>query len=350
MANVSRYAAIFTKVKALESRLLRNEHYALLLAAKDIQEVTKLLLNQTPYGVLLDPNMSTRDVERTLRHYVFKSYEQMIHYTTNEDRKLFKALIIRYEIELLKNVIRSVSKEANSAGLMELTQQSKHFEIRDFKLLASCHSLDELVADLIFTPYGALLKPYLSERDDQKLFFMEMVLDRYYFKNLADQMQHLSGDGRRFMLELLGTNIDLLNIQWVYRGKKHYNLSPELLFNYCLRDGLRFGLKRLREICYLEDVDAFVEEISKCDYGFLFSHGENTEILMERNIERALYTLFLKLSKMGQLSLVTPIGYLHKLEYELRDVFSIMEAKRYGLNARETSEFLVRTIPGDEQW
>ncbi len=35
---------------------------------------------------------------------------------------------------------------------------------------------------------------------------------------------------------------------------------------------------------------------------------------------------------------------MHKLEYEMRDVFTLLEAKRYGLDEKKTKEYLVRIL------
>lgn len=152
------------------------------------------------------------------------------------------------------------------------------------------------------------------------------------------------------MLELLGINVDLLNVQWLYRGKRYFQLSPELLFNYCLKHGLRLGLKRLRVLCYLEGTQELVAAMAQTPYGFLFDNPEQLAVAMERDIARMVYGRFEALGQKEQLSLVTPVGYLHRLEYELRDVFSILEAKRYGMSGRETAGFLVRVLEGGEQW
>jgi V/A-type H+-transporting ATPase subunit C len=43
------------------------------------------------------------------------------------------------------------------------------------------------------------------------------------------------------------------------------------------------------------------------------------------------------------------MAYIHLLEYEIRDIISILEAKRYGLTLEQTKEYLVRKIEGSDE-
>jgi V/A-type H+-transporting ATPase subunit C len=90
--------------------------------------------------------------------------------------------------------------------------------------------------------------------------------------------------------------------------------------------------------------EALIDELKHTKYATLFKDNQKIDLTMEREMERSLYELFTNLSKKGKLNLVTPIGFLHKLEYELRDIFAIIEAKRYGHDAAQTKEFLVRKL------
>ncbi|MCK8059892.1 MULTISPECIES: V-type ATPase subunit [unclassified Fusibacter] len=348
MGSVTRFAALYTKVKSLESGLLTKEDYHTLINLKTEDEVIEYLVDNSIYGKLVKVKKYETDeavnFERVLRRYVFSKYEQLIHYVTNEERKLFKLLLARYEIENLKLVIRSVLRQDTDKIDAQQLLVSKHFEFKDYPHLLESKNLEQVVDRLMGTHFGPLLKPFVNESNDRVLFYMEMTLDRLYFKRLADQMEKLAGEGKTFMLDLLGTNIDYLNIQWIYRGVKNFALTPEELFNYCLDDGKYLNLKKVKTLCYLPSYQVLIEELKNSKYRSLFMEESNMDLIMEREMERSLFELFSELSKKGKLNLVTPIGFLHKLEYELRDIFAIIEAKRYGLDAKQTSQFLVRTL------
>lgn len=348
MDGVTRFAALYSKVRALQSRMLTIADYNALLQAASEEEVIDYILQKTEYGKSADVKLadepSAITLERALRQYLFDRYEQMMFYLIDAERRLFKALLTRYEIESLKVVIRMVYSQLRDPNLVASITTSRHFQLRDFERLANADSLEKLVDQLMTTDYGPILKPYLNEAPARILFYMEMNLDRYYFKRLYDSILKLQGDGRSFMEASLGSNVDFLNIQWIYRGLKHYDLSAEELFNYCLRGGRYLNLNQLKALCYAADSAAFNKLLLKTRYRDVFGSGDRVELVIERDMERELYHIFQQQVKAAHLNLITPVAYLHGLEFEIRDLFAIIEAKRYRLDADQTRAFLIREL------
>lgn len=350
MGSVTKFAALYTKTRALESQLLTTADYLNLLEAPNEDTVIDYLTTKTVYG----ENMYTygsdepRSVlfERALRQFLFDRYEQMMHYLIDEDRRLFKTLLMRYEVESIKMAIRSVYSgvDLSEEDIEGHIVTSKHFTVQDFSKLFTARSVEDIVNYLMDTPYGELLKPYLGESRRRMLFYLEMNLDRYYFKQLMDRIATLKGEGKTYMQTALGTNIDFLNIQWIYRGINNYDIQPDELFNYCLSGGLHLSLKKLRELCYLETPEALLKALVNTHYGALFSGEHNIDLVLEREMDKELYKLFNEQLQKAHFNLIAPVGYLHKLEFEIKDLFAILEAKRYGMNAAQTKGFLVREI------
>ena len=168
---------------------------------------------------------------------------------------------------------------------------------------------------------------------------MEMSLDRYYFKQLEKAIGMLSGVDREMLDALLGKNTDLLNIQWIYRGKKFYGLSSEELYNYCLESGRKFRGNQLKDLCYVESLEEYKKKIEQTEYAILFSQDE---IMMEKNMERFIFNLINQLIKKGGESIIVPLGYLHKLEYEMRDLFTVLEGLKY--SEKNMNNYLVREL------
>ncbi len=345
MDNVARFAALYAKVRALQSRMLATADYEALLRCESEAQVIAYILNKTDYGksvkIAGSGEFQMIELERALRQYLFDRYEQMMYFVIDAERRLFKALLLRYEIESLKMVIRTVYSGLNDDAIGLTITTSRHFQIQNFEQLLQAPSLEKLVDSLMATPYGAILRPYLTEDKARMLFYMEMNLDRYYFKRLSDSIVKLKGEGRQFMEISFGSNVDFLNIQWIYRGIKHYDLSPEELFNYCLRGGRYLNLKQLQALCYAPDDKAFSKLLLATRYNDVFG-GDRIDLVIERDMERALYRIFRQLVKEAQLNLITPIAYLHALEFEVRDLFAIIEAKRYQMDEAQTRAFLVR--------
>ena len=78
-------------------------------------------------------------------------------------------------------------------------------------------------------------------------------------------------------------------------------------------------------------------------YGFLLKGEEiSTDIYMERRINRYIYYELRDLSRKSPLSIIQTIEYVWLLEFEVRDVISIIESIRYNLSSEEARKFLVK--------
>ena len=207
--------------------------------------------------------------------------------------------------------------------------------------------IGEFIDGLKGTIYYDILTPYKDEEGPKTTFYMEMNLDRLYFNQLKVKCQKLKKVDRKAFENILGENVDLLNIEWIYRGIKFYNLIPEELINYLLPHGLEFNYKELKRMCY-SDIETLKAIVLNSKYSFLFDTKKDVELFMERRIERYFYFKFKSLLKKGHLNILTTIAYFHLLEFEIRDIISMLEAKRYGFTLDETVNYLVKKIEGSD--
>jgi V/A-type H+-transporting ATPase subunit C len=146
----------------------------------------------------------------------------------------------------------------------------------------------------------------------------------------------------------LGRNVDLLNIEWIYRGIKFYNLIPEELINFVLSNGYEFEYKDLKKMCY-SNIEELKKIVLKTQYDFLFDTEKDVDLYMERRMQRYLQYKFLDAFKKAKLDIHLSMAYFHLLEYEIRDIISILEAKKYGLTMEETKDYLVMKVEGSDE-
>ncbi len=153
MDNVARFAALYTKVQALQSRMLTVADYEALLRAQSEDQVISYILQKTDYGkaVKIDERADFRMIalERALRQYLFDRYEQMMYYVIDAERRLFKSLLMRYEIESLKMVIRTVYSQVYDDNVDLTITTSRYFQIQNFDQLLQAPSLEKLVESLM---------------------------------------------------------------------------------------------------------------------------------------------------------------------------------------------------------
>jgi len=346
VSNVRRFAAINTKIRVLKSRLLSAKDYTSLIELNNTEDQIKFLRNNTYYKEILKDSkeLQIQTIEIELKKFLIHQYKKITKYFTDDYARFFRTLLLRFEIEDLKQIIKSVSR-SKPIPYSTLYFKDEYYNL-DIEELSKVKNLSELVQELEGTIYYETLKKYENETS-KVIFYMEMGLDRLYFDELFIQSNKLSKEDRMIFQEFLGINIDLLNSEWIYRGIKFYNLLPEELFNFSMQHGSKFDYKELKLMCY-KTIEELKEFVGLSKYKFLFDEDKDIDKYMEINIQRHLFLKFRNAFKKGKIDILISIAYLHLLEYEIRDIISILEAKRYGVSSEETIEYLIMNTKGSD--
>ena len=79
-------------------------------------------------------------------------------------------------------------------------------------------------------------------------------------------------------------------------------------------------------------------------YSFMFKEDETTDIYMERRMERHIYFELKALVRNYNLSIISAFAFIIFLEYEVKDIISIVEAIRYKMPAEEAHKYIVRKL------
>jgi len=84
MDKVIVYAAVNTKIRALEKDFLKREDYLNMIQKKSVVDVAHYLKENTSYGKLLSEinidNISRRDLEDILKNNMIKNMDKLIYY------------------------------------------------------------------------------------------------------------------------------------------------------------------------------------------------------------------------------------------------------------------------------
>jgi V/A-type H+-transporting ATPase subunit C len=109
------FPAINTKTRVLKSRLLKDQDYINLMQMENVEEQVNYLKNNTVYGEVLedidDFNWDIQQIEIHLKRYLIYQMEKIIKYFTREYKEFYQTLLLRYEIEDLKQYLRALERK-----------------------------------------------------------------------------------------------------------------------------------------------------------------------------------------------------------------------------------------------
>lgn len=209
----------------------------------------------------------------------------------------------------------------------------KYSQISIEKLITS-RTTDQLVENLKDTEYYEPLKK-LKDSQHATLFDYDLALNLYYFTAMwKERKKFLKKKELELFTRDCGSKIDLLNMQWIYRSKKHFHLKEADIYSLLIPIHYRVSVEQVKAMVEASDVDEFFTLFQKTSYARHYDFGQ--ELTMEQMYEDCLYHLYTADRRQNPYSIASINMYLFLKEEELRKLTTAMECIRYGLNPGET--------------
>ncbi|MDQ0508517.1 V-type ATP synthase subunit C [Aedoeadaptatus ivorii] len=336
------YAAVNTKAVAVYARYLKAEIPLKLLEAGNLKDAVKIL--EESWGLSLGDSPDLLQINVEMEKKVYEALSNFVYYLQGESRKFYEALLLRYELRDLKRIFRAVYHHEN----IDMVRNS--MLAFDASLLPADEEIsgEHLFEILSHTQYGRMLSVYKDVPGDRILFYIEMELDRAYYENLLKEAEKLKGADKKVALALLNRHVDLLNILYIYRGKKTYDILSTEMANFVIRGG-NIPRHKLQDWVYADDVAALVEAVGHSSFSFLFKKGREdhmTDIYSSRDLSEVYREHFLHAGQT--IAKVLAISVL--LEFAVRDVSTVLEGLRLGFGKQVIRNLLTIPVKEGEVW
>lgn len=341
MGSIGRFSALNTKIKAMKPGLVSDRNYRELEELVSEREIARYLHDNTRFKTVFSSynieNLKRWEIELIILREIIIDFNKLRSFLDGNYRKFIDALLFRYEVRDLKLVLRALYREEEQPeDLREHMMHDRSKEHIDFdKLLNLDH-----VADLMRLVKGTIFEEAfisIGDEDISKIeFHLDMVLDAIYFRKLLGSTEYMAKEDREIIRESVALMIDLLNLQWIYRAKNYHQILDEELINYTLLGG-SIGFKQLKKIIYASDYNEQIRLASK-KIGFDFQMADDE--YMQVQIYRFYLGKLAKNAKQKPVSIAPLMHFVNKIEYETKDIISIIEGVRYGIH--DIENLLVR--------
>ena len=229
------YSGITTKVRAMESRLLKPEQFRELAEQEDVRSAADYLKEQPAYAEVFDGLDDTKlhrgYIEQILTQSEYQDFTRLYRFSSMKQRKFLDLYFKHYEVEVIKKLLRHMlgGREGQTDLSMFQGFFEKHSEL-DLETLCRAKNFSEFTEALEGTVYGKLLSQ-MQEKGQTGLFDCELKLDLFYFQLLWKlRNKLLSKTERKILDDCFGSRLDLLNIQWICRARSFYRLSQAEIY------------------------------------------------------------------------------------------------------------------------
>ena len=148
----------------------------------------------------------------------------------------------------------------------------------------------------------------------------------------------LKGNERKMYIRDFGTKIDLLNIQWIYRAKKYYNMLPPDIYSLTIPIHYRLSVESFKNLVETPTLDEFEKRMEDTYYARRYEElsGKTLEGVYKECLEQ----LYLSDRRRDPYSIAMINSYLFLKEEEINKLTTALECIRYGLSSRETLAYL----------
>lgn len=333
------YSAVAAKLKAMYSRMLTAEDYEELLAKKSVNDVCAYLKATEGYSDVMS-DVSERNIHRgqmeiLLEQELVNEYVRLYNFVDHKKRLLLEFWFIRYEVGFLKREIRYIyTHEERSSDEVNQGKFDVFFETHtkiNREIMKNAKSLADCIEACKDTLYAAPLQR--AEKIGADFFSIGMMLDSYYYSALWSAIsRNLDAQQAKHLKRLIGTKIDMLNLMWIYRGKKYFDFPGEIIFTYLLPVRYRLTEDIIKRLVAADSVEQFTKDTEELTlYGRLFENcfeGRFPEENYRYIYNKLSKSIFVNHSE----SMAAIYAYMNLKEVELNNITAITEGIRYGLN------------------
>ena len=337
------YHAINTKLHSRSRVLLSKEDWQKVLSYETVGQLIEFLKKHHGYNRYLEhtkiEELHRGDLEIIFNRYLVEEIEALLGYFSGPYKAFFKTLLIRYEIYDLELLLRSIVRNENVELMGQHFVHSKKHATMPYQKLLAAKNIHQLIDALKGTPYYEVLKTTTVEDVVKREFHMEMKLETLFYKLVMEQAKRLKEKDQKIIRNMMGFKVDCLNIQWIYRAVKYYDISREEILVYSLPGGM-LSFNGLKKLVYAKNETEFKHLAHKHLKSDVFDKVEDA--FLEKALDRLLLQ-HIKSDKDEE-SIAKPLSYIYRLQIEIKDLTAATEGIRYGLDAYEIKKYLVSTV------
>jgi len=349
MGSLFAYSGLTTKVKAMQGKLLSYNDYVEMAGLLSVSEVVNYLKSKPGYEKVfasVNPNEVHRGtLERMLDISKFMDFAKIYNFSAVKQRRYLELYFLRDETVMVKKALRNMDNNEDLKAYESLEELFNDYSTVNLRKLLTAANIDELLEVVKNAPYYANLRyvydSYADKTLENKLFDYELALDMFFFNYIWKKKdKYYKKDELEAIKKSVGTEIDLLNIMWMYRAKKSYNLDENTIYGYLIPIHYKLTADQIKEFARA-GANEFMKKFESSYYGKMYKQLKTDSTSFNSLFNKALDKVMLQMQKEDPYSLSTVISYLHFKEREVKQIITITECVRYKYPADEIIKQIV---------
>ena len=343
MGNLLAYSGIVTKIRAMQSKLLKPEQFIEVANLGNVPEIVDYLKKNTAYAEVLDTldesQIHRGNIEKILVQSLYHDYTKIYRFCGQKQRRFLKLHMKSYEIDLINYCLRIVINHYKQPFDLNYKRAffDRYSQISIEKLITS-RTTDELVENLKDTEYYVPLRK-LKDSQNVTLYDYDLTLNLYYFTTIwKEQKKVLKKADLDLFMRDFGSRIDLLNLQWIYRAKKYYNMKPADIYLLLIPIHYKLSTDLVKELVEAPGLEEFENAVARTSYARHYNFRQ--DLTIEQMYSECLNYLYTVDVRRNPYSIAAVNTYLFLKEEELKKLTTAMKCIRYSLTPGETLAYV----------
>ena len=336
------YSGLVTKTKAMHGKLLSEEELHYLSELEQVEDFIIFLRESKGYADIYESHEEIHhraQVEAVLHDALYADYGKLYQFANGDQRSCLEIFFLRYEINVLKSCFESAIRGNMEQNLSYLNYFFDKHSSYDTELLVHTQNIQEFVMALDGTPYEAL---FHRMQNNETMDYGDWMfqLDIYYYKTawrLKDRIK--DARAKQILTQILGTEIDWLNMMWIYRGRQFFRMKVADMQANTIPIYYRIRRETIQRLTETATDEEFLDIVRKTAY---ITEKDailrmNDEITFQKVMDRT----YGKLVKKYPQSIAPILKYLYDKEHEIDLLTMILEGVRYQIPSREIWEMIL---------
>lgn len=336
------YSGIIAKVRALEGSLLKESDYEKIANLDSTADLVNFLKQNKSYAVVFnaydESTLHRAKIEQLLSNAVLLDFARLYKFANKEQRTALSFLFFRFEVNTVKSLLEMVYNKGTEYDLLYFEEFfTSHSDLK-VKELAASKTIDEFIVNLQGSRYFSLFKR-LQSSGHSTLKDYAVQLDIYYFSQVwKAKDRQLKGTNRKIATELYGVQSDLLNLLWIYRSKKFFDIDSTKILASIIPISYKLKKDEVKKLVEAVSVEEFMKIVHTTYYGRLKIS------IADQGIEKFYYEnyqhLYKQLCSKFSTSMAPVLRFMYEKELELDLLTTALECIRYNLEPSETLQYL----------
>ena len=327
-----KYPNINSKLKGMYAKRITRADLEDVIKQNQLKNVFILLKSKNEIFKDVDENIDRLEIESLLDQSQIKDIQKILKLLNNKDKKLFELFLLQYEIKCIKSIFRKLFTNDKTADVIMQNVKNWTLELfEDIKGIETVQTFDEFFLAIKRMKYNEILKKY-QEQENINIFEVENEIDKLYFETLFDKIKQNAN-----LKKIVGSEIDLLNILWIFRVKKYYKFEKEKLKQIVINKNYKLKSSTINKLIQANSFDELKQIIENTPYKEIFTQEND----IEENIDKYLYSINKKIFKEDIMSIAFIFAYVNLIDYENNDIINTIEGIRYNMEKREILKRLV---------